>query len=136
MEAAKAAIASPLLETSIDGARGILLNVTGAEESLSMYEIQEASEAIHDAADSQANIIWGASIDNTMGDKVRVTVIATGFDAPETIGVQPQAKPSAAQPVAPNLPGANLGLDNSNDANQTVAPAADFIDIPVWMQKK
>ena len=136
VEAAKAAIASPLLETSIDGARGILLNVTGAEESLSMYEIQEASEAIHDAADSQANIIWGASIDNTMGDKVRVTVIATGFDAPETIGVQPQAKPSAAQPVAPNLPGANLGLDNSNDANQTVAPAADFIDIPVWMQKK
>ena len=141
IEAAKAAIASPLLETSIDGAKGILLNVTGAEENLSMYDIQEASEAIHDAADSQANIIWGASIDNTMGDTVRVTVIATGFDAPEVIGVQPKAEPSAAQPVMPNA-GLNLGMPNpaapaaSADMQQTVAPAADFIDIPVWMQKK
>jgi len=137
IEAAKAAIASPLLETSIDGARGILLNVTGAEENLSMYEIQEASEAIHGAADSQANIIWGASIDNTMGDKVRVTVIATGFDAPET-----QAAPAADQPVMPNT-GLNLGgMPNPAapaapaDTQQTVTPAADFIDIPVWMQKK
>jgi cell division protein FtsZ len=136
IEAAKAAIASPLLETSIDGARGILLNVTGAEENLSMYEIQEASEAIHDAADSQANIIWGASIDNTMGDKVRVTVIATGFDAPETIGVQPQAAPSAAQPVMPNLNLSQGAPAADGDAQQTVSPAADFIDIPVWMQKK
>ena len=136
VEAAKAAIASPLLETSIDGARGILLNVTGAEESLSMYEIQEASEAIHDAADSQANIIWGASIDNTMGDTVRVTVIATGFDAPETIGVQPQGKPSAAQPVVPNLTGAPLSNNSKPGEADAVAPAADFIDIPVWMQRK
>jgi len=136
VEAAKAAIASPLLETSIDGARGILLNVTGAEESLSMYEIQEASEAIHDAADSQANIIWGASIDNTMGDTVRVTVIATGFDAPETIGVQPQGKPSAAQPVVPNLTGAPLNTNSKPGEAEEVAPAADFIDIPVWMQRK
>ena len=136
IEAAKAAIASPLLETSIDGARGILLNVTGAEENLSMYEIQEASEAIHDAADSQANIIWGASIDNTMGDKVRVTVIATGFDAPETIGVQPQAALSAAQPVMPNLNLSQGAPAADGDAQQTVSPAADFIDIPVWMQKK
>ena len=59
VEAAKAAIASPLLETSIDGARGVLLNVTGAEENLSMFEVTEASEAIEKAADSQANIIWG-----------------------------------------------------------------------------
>ena len=58
VEAAKAAIASPLLETSIDGARGVLLNVTGAEENLSMFEVTEASEAIEKAADSQANIIW------------------------------------------------------------------------------
>ena len=136
VEAAKAAIASPLLETSIDGARGILLNVTGAEESLSMYEIQEASEAIHDAADSQANIIWGASIDNTMGDTVRVTVIATGFDAPETIGVQPQGKPSAAQPVVPNLTGAPLNTNSKPGEAEEGAPAADFIDIPVWMQRK
>ncbi|WP_080585402.1 cell division protein FtsZ [Selenomonas ruminantium] len=138
--ATKMAIESPLLETSIDGARGILLNVTGAEDNLSMYEIQEASETIHEAADDQANIIWGASVDNTMGDTVRVTVIATGFDMPETIGVQPQAVPSAAQPVQPNL-NLNMGMPGAAPAapieqQQTVAPAADFIDIPVWMQKK
>lgn len=96
VEAAKAAIASPLLETSIDGARGVLLNVTGAEENLSMFEVTEASNAIEAAADSQANIIWGAAVDNTMGDTVRVTVIATGFDAPEELGVQ-SAGQSAAQ---------------------------------------
>ena len=138
--ATKMAIESPLLETSIDGARGILLNVTGAEDNLSMYEIQEASETIHEAADDQANIIWGASVDNTMGDTVRVTVIATGFDMPETIGVQPQAVPSAAQPVQPNL-NLNMGMPGAApsapvEPQQTVAPAADFIDIPVWMQKK
>jgi cell division protein FtsZ len=76
-----------------------------------------------------------------MGDKVRVTVIATGFDAPETIGVQPKAEPSAAQPVMPNA-GLNLGMPGQPqpapavDTQQTVTPAADFIDIPVWMQKK
>lgn len=136
--ATKMAIESPLLETSIDGARGILLNVTGAEDNLSMYEIQEASETIHEAADDQANIIWGASVDNTMGDTVRVTVIATGFDLPDIIGVQPQVAPSAAQPVQPNL-GLNMTTPvapAAADAQQTVTPAADFIDIPVWMQKK
>ncbi|MBQ1809020.1 MAG: cell division protein FtsZ, partial [Selenomonas sp.] len=86
--------------------------------------------------DSQANIIWGASIDNTMGDTVRVTVIATGFDAPETIGVQPQGKPSAAQPVVPNLTGAPLNTNSKPGEAEEVAPAADFIDIPVWMQRK
>ncbi len=139
--ATKMAIESPLLETTIDGARGILINITGAEEYLSMVEVQEASATVHDAADDQANIIWGTSIDNTMGDTVRVTVIATGFDAPETVGIQPQMPPSAAQPVQPSNAGLNFGMPNPAQAapvehQQTVAPAADFIDIPVWMQKK
>lgn len=79
MEAAKAAISSPLLETSIDGARGVLLNITGGS-SLGLFEVNEAAEIIAQAADPEANIIFGAVIDESMGEEVRVTVIATGFD--------------------------------------------------------
>lgn len=79
MEAAKSAISSPLLETSIEGARGVLLNITGGS-SLGLFEVNEAAEIIAEAADQEANIIFGAVIDETMGEEVRVTVIATGFD--------------------------------------------------------
>jgi len=78
-EAAESAISSPLLETSIEGARGVLLNITGGS-GLSLFEVNEAAEIIAQAADPEANIIFGAVIDETMEDEVRVTVIATGFD--------------------------------------------------------
>lgn len=78
-EAAKMAISSPLLETSIEGAKGVLLNITGGT-SLGLFEVNEAAEIIAQAADPEANIIFGAVIDETMEDMVRVTVIATGFD--------------------------------------------------------
>ena len=78
-EAAKAAIASPLLEESVDGATGILLNITGGKD-LGLFEVNDAAEIIHNAADPNANIIFGAVIDENMGDEVRVTVIGTGFD--------------------------------------------------------
>ena len=78
-DAAKAAIESPLLEDAIDGATGILLNITGGKE-LGLFEVNDAAEIIHSAADSNANIIFGAVIDEAMGDEVRVTVIGTGFD--------------------------------------------------------
>jgi cell division protein FtsZ len=78
-EAAKAAISSPLLEESVEGANGILLNITGGRD-LGLFEVNEAAEIIHSAADSNANIIFGAVIDEGMGDEIRVTVIATGFD--------------------------------------------------------
>lgn len=77
--AAEAAIKSPLLETSIEGARGVLLNITGGS-SLGLLEVNEAAAIISDAVDPQANIIFGAVIDETFQDEVRVTVIATGFD--------------------------------------------------------
>lgn len=79
LEAAKAAIFSPLLETSIEGARGVLINITGGS-NLSLFEIHEAAETISEAADPEANIIFGAVIDETFKDESRVTVIATGFD--------------------------------------------------------
>lgn len=79
VKAAKAAISSPLLEASIEGARGILLNITGSS-NLGLFEVNDAAEIIAEAADPEANIIFGAVIDETLRDEVRVTVIATGFD--------------------------------------------------------
>src|SRR5680860_45291 len=80
-EAAKNAISSPLLEQSVEGATGILLNITGGSD-LGLFEVNEAAEIIQSAADSNSNIIFGAVVDDAMGDAVRVTVIATGFDGP------------------------------------------------------
>src|SRR5215468_9421556 len=78
-EAAKIAISSPLLEESVEGAMGILLNITGGHD-LGLFEVNEAAEIVQSAADANSNIIFGAVIDDGMGDEVRVTVIATGFD--------------------------------------------------------
>ncbi len=80
-EAAKAAISSPLLEQSVEGATGILLNITGGQD-LGLFEVNEAAEIIQQAADDDSNIIFGAVVDDGLGDGVRVTVIATGFDGP------------------------------------------------------
>ncbi len=77
--AAKAAISSPLLEAAIDGARGILLNITGPS-GMSLFEMNEAAEIIHGVAHQDANIIFGTVIDDELGDEVKVTVIAAGFD--------------------------------------------------------
>ncbi|HWH35417.1 MAG TPA: cell division protein FtsZ [Acidimicrobiales bacterium] len=79
LNAARAAISSPLLEASIEGARGVLLSVSGGSD-LGLFEINEAAEVIHGVAHPDANIIFGAVIDESMGDDVRVTVIAAGFD--------------------------------------------------------
>ncbi len=80
VEAARAAVMSPLLEVNIQGARGILFNVTGGSD-LGLFEVNEAAEVIKEAADPEANIIFGTVIDDRMRDEVKVTVIATGFDA-------------------------------------------------------
>ena len=80
VEAARMAIASPLLEVNINGAQGILFNITGSS-NLSLYEVTEAAEEIRAAADPEANIIFGTSFNERLGDEVMITVIATGFDA-------------------------------------------------------
>ena len=111
VEAAKAAIASPLLETSIDGARGVLLNITGGSD-LGLFEVNEAAEIVAEAADPEATIIFGAVIDDSLGDEVRVTVIATGFD------------------------------DSANERRQMINDLtnrtfnADDIDIPAFLRRK
>lgn len=95
VEAATAAISSPLLEASIEGAHGVLLSVSGGSD-LGLFEINEAARMVSDAAHPDANIIFGAVIDDTLGDEVRVTVIAAGFD-----GGTPPAR--RAQPVTKKI---------------------------------
>ncbi len=92
--AARTAITSPLLEVSIDGARGILFTVTGGPD-LTMAEVEEAAKIISEKADADANIIFGASIDEKLVDQIKITVIATGFD---------ETKARLARFVAPTLP--------------------------------
>ncbi len=91
-EAARAAINSPLLETSIEGARGVLLNITG-DPNLGLFEVNEAAEIVTQAADPDAMIIFGAVVDESLEDEVRITVIATGFDQrsprPQDLGELP-----------------------------------------------
>ncbi|MBQ6061566.1 MAG: cell division protein FtsZ [Clostridia bacterium] len=92
VDAAKNAIASPLLETNIDGARAVLINITGGAD-ISIVDINEAANLVMEAADPDANIIFGAGIDETMGDDVRITVIATGFEKTPFPTREPAKKP-------------------------------------------
>jgi len=92
VDAAKNAIASPLLETNIEGARAVLINITGGPD-ISIVDINEAANLVMEAADPDANIIFGAGIDETMGDDVRITVIATGFEKTPFPTREPAKKP-------------------------------------------
>lgn len=113
VEAAKMAIASPLLEASIEGAKGVLLNITGGID-LGLHEANEAVRVISEVADPDANIILGAVVDESMKDEVQVTVIATGFDqAP-----RPVAKPAVEQEFDTRIYG------------------EDDLDIPAFLRRK
>ncbi|HHY97808.1 MAG TPA: cell division protein FtsZ [Firmicutes bacterium] len=97
VQAARAAISSPLLEASIEGAKGVLLNITGGS-NLGLFEVNDAAQIVAEAADPDANIIFGAMIDESLRDEVRVTVIATGFEErrSDDIGLEEvQIKPFA-----------------------------------------
>ena len=89
LDAAKAAITSPLIEESIKGATGMLLNITGPED-LGLFEVNEAAQLVQAEADDNANIIFGSVVDQSMKDEVRVTVIATGFEGFELLARSPQ----------------------------------------------
>ena len=104
VEAARAAVMSPLLEVNITGARGILFNVTGGSD-LGLFEVNEAAEVIKEAADPEANIIFGTVIDDRMRDEVKVTVIATGFDGTT----------QAAQAAEPVRRRCSAGIESSLD---------------------
>ncbi|WP_344683436.1 MULTISPECIES: cell division protein FtsZ [Actinomycetes] len=100
VKAAELAIASPLLEASIDGAHGVLLSIQGGSD-LGLFEINEAARLVQEVAHPEANIIFGAVIDDALGDEARVTVIAAGFDQVDATSAPAQAAPQASAPQAP-----------------------------------
>jgi cell division protein FtsZ len=124
LTAARAAISSPLLEASIEGARGILLNISGGSD-LGLFEVNEAAEVIHGVAHPDANIIFGAVIDDDMGDDVRVTVIAAGFErwdgAPEGT-----ATATVAETTSNNT--FTVGSDDADDLDGDLEIADVFAD--------
>jgi len=102
VDAAQKAIASPLLEeTSIQGARGVLINITGGSD-LTLHEVNEAASTVAEAAEGDANIIVGAVVDEALGDEIRVTVIATGFDDARGMAHPMAAAGAAAGAGAPS----------------------------------
>jgi cell division protein FtsZ len=115
-DAAQKAIASPLLETTIEGARGVIFNITGGPD-MAMYEVNEAAEMIARAVDSEAQIIFGASIDPSMQSKVRITVLAAGFG---------NRRPSAAQAAGFNFAG--------NDFEKVAPINMDDIEVPAFLR--
>jgi len=152
-EAAKAAINSPLLEMTIDGAKGVLFNITGGT-SLGMFEIDEAAKVITKSIDSDAKVKFGAVIDDSMGDEVRITVIATGFDesskrsAPAAMVLNddmrkpkmPEARPAPQiippqefrKPMFNPKPTPPIELVNP----QPAPTSEDELDIPAFIRKK
>jgi cell division protein FtsZ len=120
-EAAKQAVSSPMLETSIVGATGVLLNITGGPD-LGLLEINEAAEIVQDAADPDANIIFGAVIDDNIKDEIRITVIATGFESEKAQRKQPETVPpvtKVAQSPKPTVNTASFAT-NRDEAAATV----------------
>ncbi len=112
VNAARAAITSPLLEADINGARGILINIVGGP-NLTLFEVTEAAEIVHSVAHPDANIIFGTVSDEGIGDAVRVTVIAAGFDRWEGAGKAPSA--TSNEPKAPSTPVADIFSSSQDD---------------------
>ncbi|MFC0188981.1 cell division protein FtsZ [Fictibacillus aquaticus] len=143
-EAARKAISSPLLETSINGAKGVLMNITGGN-NLSLYEVNEAADIVSSASDPEVNMIFGSVINEELKDEILVTVIATGFDENENMNIlqpqrpkfqqQPQQQPSSSsvqnqQPVREEQPAETRSTPayNSNDG--------DTLDIPTFLRNR
>jgi cell division protein FtsZ len=142
IRAAEAAISSPLLETTIDGAHGVLMLVQGAQD-MRLHEVNEAVRMVNEAVSPEANIIFGATIDDTLGDEIRITVVAAGFD-PATQKVRPVERrvavdeapkqasvfdlPSASAATAPAAAATAAGFGFGIQVNDTVSDATGVID--------
>ena len=126
-EAAKAAIESPLLELSIDGAKGVLFNITGGND-LAMSEVDEAARVITEAADPEANIIFGAVINDSYTGEVKITVVATGFDYKQNEGsiVRPRSAFSST----------GLGGNSQNIEGMPIKQTDNELDIPAFIRQK
>ncbi len=132
-EAAKKAIMSPLLETSIEGARGVIMNITGGA-NLSLYEVNEAAEIVISASDPEVNMIFGAIIDEELKEEIKVTVIATGFEnrasAQFPAGQNRRIDPPPAAHPNPKDPGLNSIKPFGSQ------PTNDQLDIPTFLRNR
>lgn len=126
VQAAKSAVASPLLETKIDGARAVLINITGGDD-MPILDINEAARLIQESADSEANIIFGAGVDNSLKDEVRITVIATGFE--KTAFPTRESKKKPLRPASVPYGAATAAFnpyENRTPVDAQSAPAPSF----------
>ncbi|SDL76598.1 cell division protein FtsZ [Sediminibacillus halophilus] len=136
-EAAKKAISSPLLETSIDGAHGVLMNITGGA-NLSLYEVQEAADLVTSAADQEVNVIFGSVINEELKDEIVVTVIATGFDESQLKANQPKQRPAVNNQTQP-AGGENRKEEPRRETpvqGQQVKQEEDTLDIPTFLRNR
>jgi cell division protein FtsZ len=136
-EAAKKAIMSPLLETSIDGARGVLMNITGGS-NLSLYEVNEAADIVASASDLEVNMIFGAVINENLKEEIMVTVIATGFEH-KPAAQQPPRRPVPGQSSqAQQQPAETAASDNrlNNLRPFGSQPSSDQLDIPTFLRNR
>jgi cell division protein FtsZ len=124
-EAARTAVSSPLLESSIEGATGVLLNITAGPE-IGLFEVNEAAEVVTSAADANANVIFGAVIDNAMRDEVRVTVIATGFGPQRRR--RPQRERERERVTVPDVPVARDSAEGGFEI------PAEVLDVPSFLR--
>jgi cell division protein FtsZ len=132
-EAAKKAIMSPLLETSIDGARGVLLNITGGS-NLSLYEVNEAADIVASASDPEVNMIFGAVIDETLKDDIKVTVIATGFEH-KNLTATPR-KPAGTSTSSSSQESSDSRLNNLRPFGGGNQASNDQLDIPTFLRNR
>ena len=128
-DAARAAIASPLLEEPIDGATGILLNITGGR-NLGLFEVNEAAEIIQNAADRDANIIFGAVIDEAQEDELSVTVIGTGFQSRSGA----RLRGGAARRAPADRPRRPRGFDRGGERERPLEIRDEDIDVPPFLR--
>ncbi|MCC9069101.1 cell division protein FtsZ [Arthrobacter cryoconiti] len=139
VKAAELAIASPLLEASIDGAHGVLLSIQGGSD-LGLFEINEAARLVQEVAHPEANIIFGAVIDDALGDEARVTVIAAGFDTPDNILSSNEPAATPATPPAPaGAPSSGASVTKLNEWGQQstshVSPDGGFdVELPAIVE--
>ncbi|MFC4387320.1 cell division protein FtsZ [Gracilibacillus marinus] len=138
-EAAKKAISSPLLETSIDGAHGVLMNITGGT-NLSLYEVQEAADIVTSAADQEVNVIFGSVINEDLKDEIVVTVIATGFDEAQLKNAQNKPKPAFQQKQPVNREKDEKQQETAHAQTASSAsrtkPQEDTLDIPTFLRNR
>lgn len=140
--AARAAVASPLLDLSIEGATGVLFNITGGPD-LTMFEVDEAAKIISGSAETDANIIFGAVVKNDMTDQVRITVVATGFDETKSrlAKMNQKVEPSISGvvgekvPVQTDEPGISETIEDNTDDDQEVDEFGKRFEVPAFLRK-